>query len=64
MDYQIRPVAVEGFADANGVRENCEGAWLGEIEDDMVHVYCDEDMDFIPAPKNWRELVIKELPLR
>jgi hypothetical protein len=35
MDYQIKPIAIEGFADANGVVENREGAWLGEVDGDQ-----------------------------
>jgi hypothetical protein len=60
MDYQIKPIAIEGFADANGVVENREGAWLGEVDGDQVMPYSD-DGDYIPAPANWRELIIKEL---
>jgi len=61
MDYQIKPVAVDGFADADGVYENREGAWLGEIDDGKVQPYADEDGDFVPAPANWRELIVKAL---
>ena len=61
MDYQIKPVTIEGFVDADGVYENQQGAWLGEINGEIVQPYADEDGDFIPAPENWRELVIKEL---
>lgn len=61
MDYQIKPVQVDGFADADGVYENRDGAWLGEIDDGKVMPYADEDMDFIPAPANWRELIVKAL---
>lgn len=61
MDYQITPVAVDGFVDADGVYENNQGAWLGEIDDGKVMPYSDEDGDFVPAPTNWRELIIKAL---
>lgn len=61
MDYQIKPVAIDGFADADGVYENQQGAWLGECDGETVHVYSDEDGDFVPAPDNWRELIVKEL---
>lgn len=61
MDYQIQPVAVDGFADADGVVENAHGAWLGEYDGERVHIYSDEDGDYVPAPANWRELIVKEL---
>lgn len=61
MDYQIKPVVVDGFASADGVYENQAGAWLGEVDGSTVNPYCDEDMEYIPAPENWRELVIKQL---
>lgn len=60
-DYQITPLAVDGFADADGVYENREGAWLGECDGEKVMPYSDEDGDFIPAPTNWRELIVKAL---
>jgi hypothetical protein len=61
MDYHITLIAVDGFADADGVYENREGAWLGQIDDGAVQPYTDEDGDFVPAPDNWREMVIKAL---
>ena len=61
MDYQIKPVAIDGFADADGVYENRDGAWLGECDGGAVMPYADEDLDFVPAPANWRELIIKVL---
>jgi hypothetical protein len=61
MDYVITPVEVEGFANANGVYENSAGAWLGEVDGDAVQPYADEDGDYIPAPSNWRDLVVKAL---
>jgi len=61
MDYQIKPVAVEGFADADGIYENGEGAWLGECDGEQVMPYSDEDGDFVAAPTNWRELVLVAL---
>lgn len=60
-DYRIRPVEVEGHARADGVMENAAGAWLGEVLDDQVEPYLDEDGDYIPAPTNWRGRVIEEL---
>jgi hypothetical protein len=66
-DYKIRPVAVEGFADADGVVENWRGAWLGSVEletpdgPEVVLPYADDDGDFVPAPENWRDLVIATL---
>lgn len=60
MDYLIKPVAVDGFADADGVFENRDGAWLGEVIDDSVQPYSD-DGDFVPAPINWRDLIVKAL---
>jgi hypothetical protein len=61
MDYQIKPVAVEGFADADGVYENQAGAWLGECDGEKVMPYADEDLEYVPAPANWRDLIIKAL---
>ena len=61
MDYQIKPVTVEGFADADGVYKNEYGAWLGECDGETVMPYCDDAGDFIPAPENWRDLIVKEL---
>ena len=60
-NYRITPIAVEGFADANGVCENRHGAWLGEFDSETVHIYADEDGDYIPAPSNWHDLVIEEV---
>jgi hypothetical protein len=61
MNYRITPVAVAGFADADGIYTNIAGAWLGELDGGSVHPYVDEDGDFVPAPANWRDLVIEEL---
>jgi hypothetical protein len=60
-DYRIQPVAVDGFADADGVYENERGAWLGEYDGDTVRPYSDEGGDYVPAPENWRELIIEAL---
>lgn len=60
-DYRIIPVSVEGFADADGVYENQYGAWLGEFDGEAVQPYADEDGGYIPAPANWRDLVIEEV---
>lgn len=60
MDFQITPVAVEGFPNADGVYENQQGAWLGECDGETVMPYSDEG-DFVPAPANWRELIVKAL---
>jgi hypothetical protein len=59
--YLIRPVEVKGYVDANGVYENRLGAFLGEVSDTFVEPYSDEDGDYILAPANWRELIIREL---
>lgn len=61
MDYRIRPVVIEGYADADGVYENRQGAWLGEVEGDEVRPYADDEGDYIPAPEGWRERIIEEL---
>ena len=61
MDYQIKPVAVEGFADADGIYVNQHGAWLGECDGEKVMPYADEDSEYIPAPANWRDLIVKTL---
>jgi hypothetical protein len=60
-DYRITPIAVDGFADADGVYENRHGEWLGEVEDGKVLPYADEGGDFVPAPSNWRDLVVETL---
>ncbi len=61
MDFQIKPVAVDGYADADGVYENNAGARLGQVVGDRVDPCADEDMDFVAAPDNWRGLIVKEL---
>ncbi len=61
MDYRISPVAVEGYADADGVYANEYGAWLGQVMYGNVEPYVDEDLDFVPAPDNWRDLIIEHL---
>ena len=70
MDYQIKPVVVEGFADADGIYANHEGAWLGQLdwqqvegqEDrQVVMPYSDEDGGYVPAPADWRALIVREL---
>lgn len=64
-DYRIQKVDVDGFPGADGVTVNREGAWLGETDwqDDkkVVMPYADEDGDFVPAPENWRDMVIEQL---
>ena len=60
-DYQIKPVAVEGYADADGVYVNSEGAWLGECVDMIVMPYINDGGAYIPAPANWRDLIVQEL---
>lgn len=58
--FQISPVAVEGYAPANGVYVNRLGAWLGEVQDTFVEPYVNEDGDYIPASANWRALIVKD----
>ena len=69
MDYQIKPVEIDGST-ADGVYKNEYGAWLGIIDwqhDDygegtqIVLPLVDESSDFVPAPDNWRDLIIKQL---
>lgn len=62
MDYQITPIDIdlEGYADANGVHVNEQGAWLGKVNGAAVSLYVN-DGNYIPAPINWRELVVSEL---
>lgn len=64
-DYQIQPVEVEGFSNADGVYQNSAGAWLDETDwqgdKHVVLPYADEDGNYIPAPANWRDLIVKEL---
>ena len=60
-DYEVQPIEVEGFADANAVYVNNEGAWLGEFDGERVQPYCDELQDFIPAPEGWEQRIIREL---
>ena len=69
MDYKITPVAVDGAGDADGVYENEYGAWLGLVDwqetesatTQIVLPYSDEDGDYIPAPANWRDLIVAQL---
>lgn len=70
MDYRIQPVTVDGYAGADGVYKNEYGAWLGvvdwqESEDGspcrVVFPLTDEDLDFVPAPNNWRDLILEVL---
>ena len=63
MDYKlIKPIEVEGYADADGIYENQDGAWLGDYGGSKWCMWCmpyiDEDGDYIPAPENWKELVV------
>lgn len=69
MDYQIKPIDVDG-TEADGVYVNDHGAWLGIVDwqavdggDDkqIVLPLMDEDLNCVLAPENWRELVVKEL---
>lgn len=63
MNYQIKLIEVEGTAGADGVYVNRDGAWLGEVDGDMVRPYfsMEDEGEMVPAPENWRELIIKEL---
>jgi|GEM_PF-4102271 len=62
MDYRIQTVN-----SADGVVENSSGAWLGEVTQvtpdgpAVVMPLADEDGEYIPAPANWRDLVIEQL---
>jgi hypothetical protein len=60
MDYRIKPIAVEGYADATGVYVNEHGEWLGEWDGDQVDIYSDEDGEYMPAPIGWRALIVEE----
>lgn len=64
MDYEIRPTPIEGYADATGIYlDRYNRAWLGENDGMMVHLYQDSSGDYIPAPNNWKDLIIRELEL-
>lgn len=65
MDYQITPIEIEGYSTADCVYVNSDGAWLGSIETvgeySIALPFVDEGFDFVPAPDNWRDLIISEL---
>jgi len=59
--FEVTPISVDGFADANGVYVNRLGAWLGESNGYTVDVYIDENGDYIPAPEDWQSQIIRSL---
>lgn len=70
-DYRIQPVPALG-AWWNGVSCTASGAWLGEVvrekpdEADLPEFWLvlpllDDEDEFVPAPPNWRDLVIERL---
>lgn len=64
MDYKIEPIAVEGFADADGVFVNSAGEWLGEVDwqgDKRVVLPYSDEGNYVPAPANWRERIVEAL---
>lgn len=73
-DYRIEPIDVPGEEPADGVWTNWRGAWLGDVEDwtgkmDVpaskrklcVVPRATDDLDWMPAPKGWRDRVIEDL---
>lgn len=69
MDYKITPIQTADNT-ADGVYKNEYGAWLGIVDwqateegDDkqVVLPLLDDDLNYIEAPDNWRELIIEAL---
>ena len=60
--YRIQPIEVDGYADADAVFVSRDGAFLGEWcgEESPANCYIDADGDYIPAPSNWRELIVAQ----
>lgn len=57
-EYRITPVDADAERTADAVMVNREGAWLAETTPDNAAQYLtNEDGEYIPAPRNWRELV-------
>ena len=69
-DYRITPVTANGVA-CDGVAVDEDGAWLGKVVTgpngegtvvtEVVRV-ADSAGDWIPAPADWRQLVLERLP--
>lgn len=60
MDYRITQTDADTNRTADAVVENSSGAWLAEwnVQTQSADILTDEDGDYIPAPHNWRDLVI------
>lgn len=72
MDYQIKPIELDAFGVADGVYVNDDGAWLGEMAENMTddgqiertvlpYANTTNDGEYVPAPENWEELIITQL---
>ncbi len=68
-DHRIKPVTVYG-QECDGVYMDERGAWLGKVtmgpnSSGRVVIDVERIMDskgnFIPAPDNWRDLVVERL---
>lgn len=78
-DYRVQPIAVDGYADADGVYVSLRGdAWrcvVNPIDEDRhgdhrenasgygVLPYSDEEGDYVPAPDGWESRVLETLVL-
>lgn len=73
-DYRVQPIPVKGEADADGVWTNWRGEWLGDVERwtaaDAIPVdqrgirvtpRVDDNGNWIPAPKGWRDRIVEQL---
>jgi hypothetical protein len=60
-DYHIRPISTTDARTADAIIVNRDGVWLGEwtatAHGARADYLTDEDGDYLPAPRNWRELV-------
>lgn len=67
MEYAISKTDTGDGRLANGIYENSDGAWLAEASVSVGYgrieylPLTDEDGDYIPAPSNWRDLVIEQV---
>lgn len=60
-EYHIQPIVADDERTADAIILNNAGAWLGEWTTTQrgprADFLTDEDGDYIPAPRNWFEMV-------
>lgn len=69
MYHKIETVETGDGRVADGVYVNEQGAWLGEWDvisyptgpEQTVLPHMDADGEYIPAPANWRDLIIEQV---